>query len=380
MLKKYLTPLEVVVFFPMLAIFGAILFYPVHTDIQEHVDFLQKVAAGVRLPPTNFLYYATVYLFALFSTDTTILYISSAFVLALAVTAKFSITRLICTTYYRDVLNRPAEDMIIRLAPFLLLLVFCLPGDRFYVGQLPPNIWHNSTTIYLMPFALALFWLASKQLVEPTSRRNALMTLLCVFNVVIKGSFLVVFALSYPLMLLKRYGLGRMFFSNLIPVIVGVMVTGIAYYLIYELSYGNHHDVKAGIVVRPFWVWSHFSSNMPLSLFYSLAFPVVYLAFYRGDFIRHVVLQHAVVAYLIALFFFIVFSETGPREFHLNFIWQCIICGYFLFVFTAVLFADKIRHFGLGHWKNLILSAVFTAHVAAGVLYLAKLFYYRSFY
>jgi len=49
------------------------------------------------------------------------------------------------------------------MVSFTLLFVFSLPSVQvftnkfYYLGQFTPNVWHNSTTIFLMPFALLLF-------------------------------------------------------------------------------------------------------------------------------------------------------------------------------------------------------------------------------
>jgi len=336
------------------------------------------VVSGDILPPANFLYYLVVYMVALSSTGTSPLFVSSALVLSLSVAAKFRITREICVEYYRDVLgDNAASDVIVVVWSVLLLIVFSLPISTFYLGQIPPNVWHNSTTIFVMPFALSLFWLSYKQLVEPAPRRILFIGALCVLNVFIKPSFFFVFSLSYPLMLVRRFGLGRRMWRNLWPVVVGLIMLLVLYVLIYLLSFGSARVGESGIAIRPFSVWSRYSSNIPLSLVASFAFPITYLAFYWREVSKHLLLQYSLLGSLISICIFVMLSETGPREFHGNFGWQCIICNYILFLVTTVLFAEKVNTVGLRNWKNKTILAAFLLHVLAGFLYLARALYTR---
>jgi hypothetical protein len=377
--KRYITHLEVIVFFGSLLLFGAILFLQISTDIQRHAETIQRVANGSLLPPANFLYYLTVYAIARFNTETSFLYPSSILILSLSVTAKFTITRLSATQYYRDILSdNTTSDTPIILASLLLLVVFSLPTNSIYLGQIPPNVWHNSTTIFVMPFALSLFWLSYKQLAQPTTTGVVLVSILCVLNVLIKPSFFFVFALSYPFMLLRRYGFRRNLWPNLLPVVIGSFAAVAIYYLTYRLAYGKLYLGESGITIRPLSVWSHFSSNIALSLVFSLVFPIVYLGFYWKDLMKRALLQYAVVAYLISISIFALFSETGPREFHGNFFWQGVICSYILFLVTTVLFAEKVKTFGVRDWKNITILVAFLSHVMAGVVYLAVVFYTRN--
>jgi len=380
MKKLYYIYLEFIVFFSSLLFFGVILFFGINTDIQAHAGFVQQITNGSLLPPANFIYYLTIYIVALLNTDTFSLYISSTIVLSLSVTAKFTVTRLFAIKHYRNILkDNTASDAIIIIASVLLLVVFSLPTNNFYLGQIPPNVWHNSTTIFLMPFALLLFWLSYNQLVQPTTNRTFIIIILCVLNVLIKPSFFFVFSLSYPLMLAGRFGFTRYLWLNLLPVIIGSITTVVVYYLIYKLSFGNIHSVEAGIAIKPLSVWSYYSSNIALSLVFSLVFPIAYIGFYWKDLRKNVLLQYAVIMYLIAISLFALLSETGPREFHGNFFWQSVICSYILFLVITVLFAEKVKTLGMKDWKNIIILVAFMSHVIAGFLYLVKLLYIGSY-
>ena len=57
----------------------------------------------------------------------------------------------------------PTRDTNARGAALLaglgLVFLFCLPlpGHSWYLGQFPPNLWHNGTIIAMMPFGVLLF-------------------------------------------------------------------------------------------------------------------------------------------------------------------------------------------------------------------------------
>jgi hypothetical protein len=164
-------------------IFYLILTLPVVTDIQYHVSILQNWINGRSILPATFLYYLTIYAVAFFQNNSQLLLIASAFILAASVTLKFIITRKIIYDSIKE-----SEKIIyswhwISIFSLLLILAFSLPAasnnpNWIYIGQIPPNVWHNSTTIFLMPFALLLFWSSYKQLVNPQNNRIWVLLLL----------------------------------------------------------------------------------------------------------------------------------------------------------------------------------------------------------
>ena len=106
---------------------------------------------------------------------------------------------------------------------FLLLLVCPIPYANpfnplvnYFLGKVSPNIWHNSTTIFLMPFAILLFW-KSYQVLSGTQKENTLLiSMLVILNVFIKPSFFFVYVSVFPILLLFQFGISRSFFIKLI--------------------------------------------------------------------------------------------------------------------------------------------------------------------
>jgi hypothetical protein len=88
--------------------------------------------------------------------------------------------------------------------------------------------------------------------------------------------------------------------------------------------------------------------------------------------VNNLLWQYATISFGVAVIIFILFTESGAREFHGNFFWQCIVCNYILFVVTAILLVKDIDAEGVVSLKNKLVLFTFALHVIAGILYLYK--------
>lgn len=393
MIRKVIPAREIWVFALSLLLFLVVIFLGNKTDINAHADYISRIVTGTMKPPANFLYYLTIYCAAFFQTNSAYLYSASAVVLSLAVTAKFVITRRFMLSHAVTTVPPDGKtDRIITIMTALLIPVFSIPtgmlvGGNYYLGHITPTTWHNSTTIFLMPFALLLFWLSYEQLVQPTRRRIFLITGLGFLNILVKPSYYFVFCIAYPLMLMKSFGFRKRLWENLMPVLAVSGLLFVEYILIYLYDFGNAYPEKGKIAISPFSMWSQWTTNIPLTLIGSLLFPLVYLFFYGKELLNNLLLQYAVLAYVIALIIFSVFTETGPRQFSGNFYWQCIVSSYILFMVMAVLMAGKVLQTGNGTkkglkdliretpGKNKVLLFFFLLHVISGIVFVGYLIY-----
>ncbi|MFC2085343.1 hypothetical protein ACFLS9_09815 [Bacteroidota bacterium] len=383
-LKKINIPIIEVILFSGIFILFYFIIYFVSNDITKHVQLIQKVLDGTRDPPGVFLYFLTVYIFSLFQNDTDFLLLSSAIVLSLAVTAKYIITNKILHCYLSINETNNLINRLIILFSILLLFVFSLPTSsnpwgKYFLGQIPPNVWHNSTTIFLMPFALILFWLSYLQLLKPKKSRVFLILLFCALNVFIKPSFFFVFSIAYPLLLFKNFRLKKNFWVNIIPVIIGFFLLLTVYFLIYKLNHVSANPRESGVTISLFTVWSHRTPYIHLSLLASLIFPLVYIMVYPREIRKNLLLQYSTLGYLIAIIIKSVFSETGSRQFHGNFGWQCVIASYILFLVISSLTINNLLKTGLKYWRNIILLIAFCVHAISGIIYIIKMFVSGTF-
>jgi hypothetical protein len=366
--------------------FGTIILREIPTDIQAYPLLIQKVKGGDIYPPANFIYYLVVYTIALFKADTQSLYIASIITLSLAVAAKFAITRVFFVEQYYNTngFERKSDftvNQIVTLFSLLMLLIFNLPTSKhWYLGQIPPNVWHNATVIFLMPFALLLFIVSYKQLLIPVKANIIIITLLCILNLLVKPSFFFSFSLAYPLMLLLRFGVTKNLQRNLIPVLIGFILLAVMYYWIYIMNFGSFSIEKSGTAIRPFYVWAHYSSNIFASLGLSLVFPITYFGLYWKDLFKELMVQYSVALYLNGILIFSLFSETGPREFDGNFFWQTVVCSYILFLVLSTLLIKKVSAEGINNWKNTVILIAFLTQVVSGILYIGKILITKAYF
>ena len=163
----------------------------IETDVQQHAQYAHAlVNDDAKLPP-NFLYFFLVSVLAGFSKYKIAFYSASVFLLSFAVTFKFFIN-----AYYIKKYTKIDHSYLIALFSIFLIFIFCFPGIDFFktkvfhLGQLAPNVWHNSTIIFLFPFSILLFFKSYELLYEDKEIVLGQVTSLVIINALIKPSFL----------------------------------------------------------------------------------------------------------------------------------------------------------------------------------------------
>ena len=395
---------SVVIFTICLSIFVGFGFTPISTDINAHAEAIIKIANGNLSIPFNFLYYAVIYIITFFSTDMKTIYLASILVLTCSIVAKYLITKQFLiknlispSTSLSSSSNHKVTDSFYQVYSLILTFVFSLPlslmvGGYYYLGNTPPNIWHNSTTIFLMPFALLLFWQSYEQIKTPKTDRVVWISLLIIVNIIIKPSFFFVFLVCYPIFFIKQFGWTKLTFGNLIPLLVGCFLLAIQYLGHYIWQIGSIQEGDHGVKISLFTVWSHYSPDIPLSLLGSLLFPLLCIIFHYKTAVNDLLIKYACFQYLIAITIYALFMESGPRQYHGNFGWQCIVASYILYLSASILFIEKL---GLNKNnnafsilisvisispKNKLILITLMLHFLAGIGYIIRIFITRSYY
>ena len=386
--KKILTINGSIVFFLSLAFFYFLLKASFSTDYfvtdtQIHSLWLLKINYGLESYPPNFMYHIIVNTLSFYSKDLFIIYLSSTFALALSVVAKFEITKEIL----RETTGDLYKNRILIIAVAFGLIVFFPIQDyfgltffnRYYIGKVTPNVWHNSTTIFLIPFALMLFWLQYKELVSktPVSKSTLVkITILIIFNILIKPSFFFVYAPVSALLLWKKYGLGKQYIKNIIPILIGLPVLYFMHRILFILQAGGYANNEGGLILsKPFEAWLHFAPvwYLPITFIHSFALPISYAILYRKDFIKNKMIIYASLLTVFGLLISILFIEDGPRKYHGNLMWQNVICSYLLMLSVSACIMKKYLLEGMKSLKMKILGVVFFLHTATGVIYIIRL-------
>ena len=258
-----------------------------YNDMHDHAAFARDMCIG-KIPYTgNFLVYLLVNVFSFFTAGVKATELSLCGLLAFAGTYRYYLvfdkisTELIADSPPKT--NQPLNPLTNRLsaqvASLAMLFVFVIPipgyftDDRYmYIGSFTPNVWHNSTILFLFPFAMLLFEQSWKQLQTFNIKRNGWILLLITLNLFIKPSFFFVFICVYPLMLLYKYKFGKMFWLSLIPVFLGGVLLIFQYIIIYKINTQVIKDTSS-VIFMPFWKNPELKEdmiNIPISMIFSL--------------------------------------------------------------------------------------------------------------
>lgn len=373
-LRRWIVPslVALAVLIVCLPLFQALL--QVAHDLGWHARMVLEIPEGF-VPPANVLYYLALYVGSGFEPTPGRVALLTVGMMAAAVAARF----LVSFGFLREAARgRPTPGMATAVALALALCVaFSLPTfsalqGRWYLGQTPPNVWHNSTQILLMPLAIGLYWASCRNLGAPSRRQDAWIALLVALNVLAKPSFFLAFAIAYPAMLVARHGLRGGGWLRLWPVALGVLLLAVQYALLYQLDQGNPRGLDSAVVLRPLEAWSRYSGNIPLSILVSTAFPVTYLLWYRGAAWQELPLRYALALYGVAVGIMALFAETGPRWYHGNFFWQAYASNFMLFLAAARGMALRLVAGNVGRRAKGVVLGMLALHVTSGIGYLVK--------
>ena len=122
------------------------------------------------------------------------------------------------------------------------------------------------------------------------------------------------------------------------------------------------HPTKT--IISPFFVWSFYSPHIVLSLFLSIAFPVVILIFYLKKLDSFLI--YSWLTFFVALMMMIFLCEY-PHWKSGNYFWGAIAANYILFLFSM----NCLLHQPVD-WKFKVASAIFGLHFLSGVYYLVS--------
>lgn len=362
---------------------GAYPFYLIYTrgiptDILHHANaILESIKIGTF--PANFLYFFSVYLFSGFSLEFKYLFRASVVLLTLSVVFKYITSYFIMKQMFFK--EKTAMFLEIKITFALLLMLIIHPiitpldftNNYFYLGKAAINIWHNSTTIFVMPFVLLLFYYSYLYLQNYKFKYLVLIFGFGLLNIWIKPSFLFSFFIVFPLLLLYKYKLKKPLILAFITLFILGIVLIFEYYLIYII--GNTDDVfyegqKSSIIIAPFKAMVH-SENFFIDILSSIFFPFLFTVFYFKKVKNVLLLNYSWLLFLISLIIGILFVETGPRLFHGNLQWQIPMANYILFLITLAYFIKQIVDNKL-RIKDYILILVFIAHLLSGVFHLTN--------
>jgi hypothetical protein len=373
--------LPILFIFLFCAYYGLLKVIPAdYNDIHDHAAFARQMCAG-KIPYTgNFLVYLLVNIFSFFSAKVTPTEISLCFLLAFAGVYRYYLSQKMIVEVVRDRNRNSSSHASTAFFAISMLFVFAIPipsylsEDYFmYIGNYVPNVWHNSTILFLFPFAMLLFYQSYMQLRNYDAKRNVWIFLLILLNLFIKPSYFFVFLCVYPLMLLFTYKFKKEFWYSILPLIIGFVCLIFEYWVIYKIGQSTNKEASS-VIFLPFYRSPEFAdlSLIPVAMFFSMLFPLLYSLLNIPKVIRSRVFWYSMLSFVVSVLIFFFISESGPRASHGNFYWQIVICTWLCFFVSLLALLKDINREGKT-LKNISLLSVYSIHVLMGLIYFVRL-------
>lgn len=363
------------------ALISEALYQDVQSDFTQHMQMtIQSIQSGVF--PGDAGFYFMNALFAGFSTNLSAIRVSLVVLLALATAGKtwasIGVVRQEGAWFSPRLRRLPLWAL---LAIGLCNFAFSFPGHRSYIGQIPANVFHNSTEIFLMPFAVALFGLTLSHLHRPNQRLLTWGVPLVILSVLVKPSLMFCVIPVFPVAAVVRYGWRSSEVRRAVLLAgVGLFAVFLEYLYIYVVRPGGVTSSNDGGVALGFLtVWNNYTPSIPDSLLLSYVLPIVAFTVGGKRLLRSRAVLYATGLAIVGLIEFAVLKETGSREFDGNFLWQAIVCTYLLFLAILGTTINWVLERGWT-WRSAIIMLAFCAHVAAGAIYLHTSFQTRAFF
>lgn len=355
------------------------------TDIQLHVSMLYNVCLGQGSVPANAGFYELVHMLSGFTCNPGRLLIIAIIVVAMAwgglvgVSAYGGLALLKRRTLATGFSEAANTKGMVLLAAVGSCLLFPLPVNTvsWYVGLLPPNVYHNSTIITAMPFSIAAVVLGTRRLTSGGDARwdNELyLALILVVGAIFKPSYAFAFVPAYAVLFLWQFRFQIAQVLRLTMTVVPVLAV-----ILGQLMWTNHHpqDTLGGASRLGFAFpagWHTFVPNYSGwhvlgCAVSSFLVPIVAYGL-RPDWLRLPAHRLGLLSLLTGLSVFLFVYETGPRASHGNFIWQVIAANHVLhwiILLAALTWTPTTKN--QKHKKNGLMSLL-VLEVLCGIIYM----------
>lgn len=351
------------------------------SDVPVHSQFVVKFSQTHSFPVYS-LWYRLVHVMTGFSEEYSYIANASILLLAVLVTAKYAVTYWILNKSHTD----ERKISLIALALIFVMPVisyyscdidsvnksFCLGSTHFYLGNISPNQWHNSTLILAMPFNLLLFYFSVKNIKSKSVYPFLIMGGLSVISILCKPSyalaFLPVLCVSILWLNINSQEFWRSIFKCMLVAIPAFLT--LLYQWYFTFFHNEIFESGARTIIAPFFVWSNYSPHIAFSLLLSIAFPLFVLVFFIKKIDFYLIMSW--ITFLVALLIVITLSEE-PNWGAGNYFWGAIASNYVLFLFSVRFILNQPIC-----WKTKVANFVFGVHFVSGCLMLASFFIRQS--
>jgi hypothetical protein len=237
-----------------------------------------------------------------------------------------------------------------------------------YLGQTSPNVWHNPTTIFSLPFALAAFLAGLRALDRFSVRIAAGLGALLALSLLAKPNYVLAFAPCLAVALNvaseKQAPEARIGFA-------GQFVRfGLAFGppgVVLALQAMKLDVSRGSVTIQPFSEWSEMSPNIPASILVGIVFPLCVVVGYWRQLASERGLLLAWATLGVAILEFAVIKERITLPSSGNFGWGMITANHILFVASSEFLLRQPRT----KWWWLSWGAL-GLHIIVGAAYFAR--------
>lgn len=348
---------------------------------QGHSDISAQAAMAARMVQgggwiSYTLWYPLIYLTSSGSADPALLRSVSVSFLVAAVVAK---TLAVYYLSWACTRHRAAAAAIALL--MLVAMPLHSPGlaQGIYLGNVTPNVWHNSTQMFALPFGLAAFVAAVALLRAPTRSRALLCGLLTLVSTMAKP--------NYTLALLPVLGLALLWTmrqAGTRPVrqlaviclasLPAVLLLGSQYLLVF----GRNGVRQTHLVVAPVAVWGTYSASIPVSIGLSMAGPLAVLLVLPRRWRHNEAMVLAWLVLGVSVLQLTLLAErlaSGAIAMDGNLFWGSYSAIFMVFVVSAVSLARAFLDGPTSRGRRAAMVAaavVLSLHAGSGIYYLVR--------
>ncbi|MBR6309252.1 MAG: hypothetical protein IKR39_11675 [Lachnospiraceae bacterium] len=372
-----------IIYIALLAVYAGFLVYLYYNQVAALLDdsgrFESDTVVHIRMAVWDGYYHslaAFVYLFF-----TKIFNLGWGLILSVILLAALTVGAIPLTAkLVREALNRSGVSLpdylvwIISFAGNILIAFYVKAANRaHYIGYQSPNMWHNSTYIFMRFFAI-LTLLSFLKLYDDyksgVSLKNWLVfTLLLTVTTGFKASFLTVFAPVLAIVLLRDLCRKTKFINVFVMALSVIPPMAV---MVLQSIVMSGTDGSNGYAIKPFAALSMRGDHPKATVILSVLFPLVLLLAHIKDFYKDKYYFWSLVMWAIGFLEVFLFIETGERALDSNFMWGYSIALFFLFVSSMVrLFKDIFVEKTSLIQKIIcyVAAAVLVWHVISGINY-----------
>lgn len=254
------------------------------------------------------------------------------------------------------------------------ILLFNLHLRDLLSGYVHTSVYHNPTSIILRPVGLLLMLLSTQvfRKLKVTWQLIFLTACVAVLTLLSKPSLTIALLPALVLMsgmyvLLKQPVNWRLLIAGLIvPSVVVLLIQ-------YSITFDPTNE--STIALEPFTLILSLSGDFTMliiKLLLSLAFPLVIVGLYLRQAMQDHFVMLSWMTTLVALAYFYLLVEHGPKYGHVNFQWGATMAIYVLYI-SSLLFFIRQRGTAIrdntANWRDWLSLVVLALHIISGFLF-----------